>query len=135
MALITWTNALSVGVKEIDAQHQRLVGLINDLHDARKAGKGKDVLGEILKALAEYTVYHFGTEETMFKETGYPGSLSHQAEHKQLTQEVLEIKRKFEAGQTVVTIELMEFLRNWLNDHIKGSDKKFTAFFHSKGIQ
>jgi hemerythrin-like metal-binding protein len=100
-----------------------------------KTGKGKEVLGTTLKALADYTVYHFGTEEQMFKETGYPRGPSHQAEHHALTQQVLEIKRKFEAGQTVITIDLMEFLRNWLNDHIKGVDKRYTLFFHSKGIQ
>jgi hemerythrin len=135
MALITWSNRLSVGVKEIDAQHHHLVGLINDLHDAMKSGKSKEVLGPTLQALTDYTVYHFGTEEQMFKDTGYPARLSHQAEHRALTQQVLEIKRKFEAGQPVITIDLMEFLRDWLSDHIKGVDKRYTSFFHSKGIQ
>jgi hemerythrin len=135
MPLITWTNTLSVGIKEIDAQHQQLIKLINELHDAMKAGKGSAILGSTLGALADYTVYHFGTEEQMFKETGYPDAKAHMAEHKALTQQVLSIKAKFEAGQSVITIDLMEFLRNWLNDHIKGVDKKYTAFFHSKGIE
>ena len=135
MALITWTNDLSVGITEIDRQHQHLIQLINDLHEAMKTGKGKDVLGETLKSLSEYTVFHFGTEEQMFQKTGYPGTQAHLAEHKSFTREVLDFKARCDAGQAVVTIDLMQFLRNWLTDHIKGVDKRYTAFFHSKGIQ
>ena len=135
MALITWTNALSVGITEIDRQHQHLIHLINELHEAMKAGKGKEVLGETLKNLSDYTVYHFGTEERMFKETGYPGTQPHLVEHRSFTREILDIRARFEAGRTVITTDLLQFLRDWINDHIKGVDKRYTSFFHSKGIQ
>jgi hemerythrin len=135
MVLITWTNALSVGIKQLDEQHQHLVALINGLHDAMKAGTGKEVLGTTLKDLAEYTVYHFGTEEQLFKDHAYPDAPAHAAEHKQLTRQVLEVKRKFDLDQPVVTIDLLQFLRSWLNDHIKGVDKRYTSFLRSKGVQ
>jgi hemerythrin-like metal-binding protein len=135
MPLITWTPALSVGIKEIDEQHQELVRLINNLHDAMKIGQGNAILGETLSRVLDYTVHHFGTEERLFKQTGYAGGVSHIAEHRQLTQQVQALKNKMDAGQAVPTIDLMAFLRDWLTDHIKGVDKKYTAFMHSKGIQ
>jgi hemerythrin len=135
MPLITWTSAFSVGVAHIDEQHQKLVKLINDLHDAMRSGNGSGVVGPVLSSLIDYTVYHFSTEEQLFLKTRYPGAKEHVIEHKALTQEVLNIKAKFDAGEPVITIDLMDFLRRWLSDHIKGMDKRYTAYFHSKGIQ
>jgi len=63
MALISWNDNLSVHVGEIDRQHQQLIKMINDLDDAMKQGKGKEVLGKIVKGLSDYTAYHFSTEE------------------------------------------------------------------------
>ncbi len=135
MALITWTNAFSVGVQEIDMQHQELIRLINELHDAMRAGKGGSTLGGILKRLIDYTVNHFGFEERLFAKTAYPESAVHIAKHASLTREVQALALKYESGQSVLTIDVMEFLRAWLTDHIKGADKRYTAHFHSKGIR
>jgi hemerythrin-like metal-binding protein len=135
MQLISWSPTLSVGIEEIDKQHKELIRLINELHDAMRAGKGQTSVGPTLAGLINYTVYHFGTEEQLFNETGYPAAKQHLELHKSLTKQVVDIKRRYDAGEPVITIDLMEFLRNWLNDHIKGVDKKYTAHFHSKGIQ
>ena len=45
MALIQWNDSLKVGVAEIDKQHQKLVDMINDLHDAMRQGQGNAVPG------------------------------------------------------------------------------------------
>ncbi len=134
MPLFQWTPELSVNVKEIDNQHKQLVNLINLLHDSMKSGKGKDVMGKVLNDLTDYTVYHFGTEERLFQKYGYIEYPQHKKEHDDLTKQVLDVKSKFEAGQTTVTIEVMNFLKDWLNNHIKHSDKKYSAFLNSKGV-
>ncbi len=51
MPLIQWNESFSVNVVEIDKQHQKLVGMINDLYDAMHQGKGNDVLGKIIDGL------------------------------------------------------------------------------------
>ncbi len=134
MPLFQWTPELSVNVKEIDNQHRKLVDLINLLHDSMKSGKGKDVMGKVLNDLADYTVYHFGTEERLFQKYGYIEYPQHKKEHDELTKQALDVKSKFEAGQTTVTIEVMNFLKDWLNHHIRYSDKKYSAFLNSKGV-
>ena len=134
MPLFQWTPELSVNVKEIDNQHKQLVNLINLLHDSMKSGKGKDVMGKVLNDLTDYTVYHFGTEERLFQKYGYIEYPQHKKEHDDLTKQVLDVKSKFLAGQTTVTIEVMNFLKDWLNNHIKHSDKKYSAFLNSKGV-
>ncbi len=134
MPLIQWTQSLSVNIKEIDSQHKRLIELINLLHESMRAGKGKDVLGKVLGDLADYTVSHFGTEEGLFQKYGYPEYLRHKREHDELTKQVLALKDKFETGAPVITVELMNFLKDWLNGHILNSDKKYSEFLNSKGV-
>lgn len=134
MALMVWDKSFSVNIREIDAQHQKLIGLINDLHEAMKLGKAKDVMGKVLMELTNYTVYHFGTEEKLFRTHGYPEAAQHKREHDLLTKQVLDIKAKFDQGKVGVTIEVMAFLKEWLSHHIMESDRKYTAFLNGKGV-
>ncbi len=135
MPLMTWTEKMGVGVKVLDEDHKKLVGLINDLHDALKAGHGKDILGKILDSLVTYTKYHFDREEQLFAKTGYPNSHAHKKEHDNLTQQVLGVQSKYKAGaDTFLTMEVMDFLKTWLTNHIQGSDQKYTAHLNTHGV-
>jgi hemerythrin len=135
MALIEWNDSLSVKVAEIDKQHQKLMSMINELSDAMKQGKGKDSLGKILNGLISYTSSHFKTEEKYFDLYRYPETASHKKEHIAFVQKVSDFKDGFEKGRLSVTIDLMNFLSDWLKNHIKGTDKKYSAFFNEKGLK
>lgn len=134
MPLMTWNDQLSVNIKQVDSQHMKLVELLNNFHDAMKLGKGKEVMGKTFSELLDYTAYHFGTEEDFFKKYGYPGSASHKKEHGALTKQALELSDRFSRGEPVISAETMTFLKNWLNDHIVGSDKKYGPFLNAKGV-
>ncbi|MBI5893260.1 MAG: bacteriohemerythrin [Deltaproteobacteria bacterium] len=134
MPIITWSNDLSVNIKEIDSQHKRLVDLINELHDAMSVGKGNAILGKILSDLIGYTKTHFADEERIMQVNGYPDFSKNKLEHDKLTKEVEEFKNQFDAGKAVVSIEIMKFLKNWLSNHIMKSDKQYTQFLNSKGV-
>ncbi len=133
MALIRWNDSFSVNVGKIDAQHRKLVDMLNELHDAMMDGKGRDVLGEILNGMAEYTVVHFSTEEELMQKYNYPGYVKHKFEHDQFVNKVSEFKEKFENGQ-ISAIEVMKYLSEWLKNHILGSDKRLGDFLNSKGV-
>jgi hemerythrin len=135
MALIQWNDSLSVDVAEIDRQHQKLVLMINELSEAMKQGKGKDVLGKILNSLIGYTATHFQTEEKYFDLYRYPETAIHKKEHVAFVQNISDFKDGFEKGKLSVTIELMNFLSDWLIHHIKGTDKKYSTFFNAKGLK
>ena len=135
MPLFQWSQNLSVNIAEIDTQHKRLVDLINHLHDSMKGGKGKEAMGKILKDLTDYTVYHFSTEEKLFEKYGYPESARHKKEHEDLTKQVLDIGRKYNAGDMILTMDLMNFLKEWLNNHIMQVDKKYSSYFNAKGVK
>lgn len=134
MALITWKEAYSVNISEIDNQHKKLVGLINSLHDAMLAGKAKDIMSKTLSDLVDYTLYHFATEEKYFDKYNYPRSEAHKKQHSDLIEQVAALQKKHEDGERVLTIDVMNFLRDWLNDHIIGCDKGYGPYLNSKGL-
>lgn len=136
MNFIEWKlDVYGVSVKECDAQHEKLVKLINELYDAMTKKQTRDVLQKILKELVEYTIYHFSTEENFFKITNYPDAAVQKLEHEKFTKTILDFKKKFEeSALTLISIDLLKFLKDWLLHHISVSDKKYGPHLNSNGI-
>ena len=135
MPLITWSNMLSTGIGEQDNQHKKLIDLINQLNAAMQAGKSAEVLGKVLSELVNYTVFHFGYEEKLMGQHNYTDTPAHKAEHIKFVQTVGEFKKKFDAGNAVVSVEIMNFLRNWLTGHIMKTDKKMGQELAKVGVK
>ena len=72
MALLSWNDTYSVKIRKFDDQHKKLIDLINQLHDSMLVGKGKDVMGEVMNSLVDYTKTHFTAEETLMRLHNYP---------------------------------------------------------------
>ena len=134
MSVIQWSDALSVNVAEIDQQHKTLIQIINDLNEAMRQGKGKDTLGKTIEGLLNYARTHFATEERYFDRFGYPKAKDHKIEHAVFVEKASEFKQGFDKGQISLSIQVMNFLSNWLRQHILGNDKKYSAFFNEKGL-
>jgi hemerythrin len=134
MPLIEWRDDFSVGVERFDDEHKRLIGMINNLHDAMREGRGKAALAEVLKELLDYTNRHFQHEEKVMKEHFYPQLAAHQKAHEELKKRVLEYEEQFESGKRMLSVEMVEFLVDWLKKHIAGVDKEYTEFLNSKGV-
>lgn len=136
MSLVSWNDKLSVGVPSIDDQHKKLVSLLNQLHDAMMSGKGKDMLGGILKGLIDYTVVHFRYEEELFVRTGYPDSEAHKKSHAELVRKVQDVQKKYDTdGPKALTIPVMNFLKDWLANHIQGADMAYGPHLVAKGVR
>jgi hemerythrin len=122
-----------VGIEEIDAQHQVLVGLVNDMHEAIRLHHGNEVVNGILSKLAEYTLIHFAVEESLMRILGYPDYEGHKTQHEGLIQAVQDLQQKVDSGKASVGFELMHFLKVWLTKHIIESDKEYGTFFLKSG--
>ncbi len=132
--LFQWDKSLAVGIKEIDSQHQKLVRMICDLHEAMLSGRGKPQVEIILKELEDYAVEHFGYEEQLMEKFKYPGYLNHRKEHNAFVDKVIAFGNDFRENRAALTTEVMDFLKNWLVGHIKGTDRKYGPFFNEKGV-
>jgi hemerythrin-like metal-binding protein len=108
--------------------------MINSLH---RAVEKNDAAGakRVLQELIEYTGYHFGTEEKFFDQHGYPETDAHKTIHKKLVDKVLAFKRKFDAGEEFLSQELLNFLKDWLVNHIGFTDRKYAPFLQGKGVR
>lgn len=135
MPIMSWKDDLSVNVAEIDTQHKKLIGLINDLFDAMSQKKSREILGSIINGLTDYTVTHFSFEETQFDKFKYAGTFSHKKEHKDFVDKVNGFRNKFNAGNLSLSIEIMQFLKDWLLNHITVIDKKYSRFFNDNGLK
>ena len=131
---VIWNQSWCIGVKNVDAQHENLVALVNKLHQAMGEGKGKNVLEEILGSLVSYTKAHFRDEERMMEQNGYPDLIEHKRQHAALTKKVLDFQTEFKSGAMGMSIDIMQFLSTWLKGHILGTDAKYVTLMHSKGI-
>jgi len=123
MGLFSWSDAYSLEHPQIDTEHRALFALANELHEAMRNGSGSLVLKDLLSRLINYTRVHFAHEESLMRHYQYPAMNPHVAEHRKLTEQVLELQQKFEAGKLTITMETMHFLRNWLERHILQSDQ------------
>ena len=134
MDYLQWTEDLSVGVKAFDEQHRMLVDFINRLNQALIVGDTQTAVADILTGLVKYTITHFAAEEELMTAHGYPDYDRHKKEHDSLTAQVSDYQERFNSGRVKFSLELIQFLRDWLVKHIKGSDKSYREFFSGKGI-
>lgn len=132
---IEWKEEYSVGVEEIDDQHKDLIGLILDLFNAINEKKTKEQLGEILKDLIEFADTHFSTEEKYFEEFDYENKEEHAKEHRDFAAKVIGLNEKYENNEIEISFELIDFLEDWLLDHLIEQDQKYKECFAKHGLK
>lgn len=132
--MFEWKQEYSVNIGSIDAQHKKLFAIAEELHEAMRTGQTKPVLSKILDRLVQYTVSHFTHEEGMMKMHAYPDFAAHHAAHEALTKQVKDFQREFDAGEAFISIELMSFLKDWLEKHIKGTDMRYSPFMLQRNV-
>jgi hemerythrin len=125
MALFEWTDTLSTGVNEMDAQHKQLIAMINELYDALREARSKEVLAGVLSRLHQYTKTHFKAEEAFMQRTSYPGLADQQREHQAFIDRIASAEEEYNSGRSSLGGELLNFLRDWLKHHIIELDKKY----------
>ncbi len=130
--MFEWKEEFSVRMPHIDAQHQELFRLAENLYKAMSAGHGKAALEETLDRLVRYTEDHFSAEERLMRLNDYNAQVGHRTEHQALTRQVRQFQADFNRGRTTMAVPVLQFLRNWLETHIKGSDMKLATFIRQR---
>ncbi len=133
MALMKWDESYSVNVREIDEQHQKLINMLNEFY-AHIDKDSKGAFRALLDSLVEYTQYHFSTEEKYFFLYKYPDANAHVQTHRKFTEKVSQVRERLLSGKMALSIEITTFLKNWLIEHIKGSDMAYSKYFNEHGL-
>jgi hemerythrin-like metal-binding protein len=128
MPLFEWSERYSVGVRRFDEQHQQLFGMINSLHDSVRKGQSRPAIEETFRQLVDYTEKHFVEEEKQLRMVAYPFTGYHCSEHDKLRTELKKFQERYETGQDVVAVEVVNFLLRWWTDHILANDRKYRPY-------
>ncbi len=134
MPKVTWSDNYSINVAEIDAQHQKILELVNDLHSAVESCIDKEELREKLSALVEFTDHHFSTEDRLMKKHGYPGFKGHHREHRQLIGHLKELVKAVSKGKRPTFYSDYDVSTDWALTHIRDYDSGLGVFLNSKGV-
>jgi hemerythrin len=131
--MLTWRPELAVGHPDIDADHKRLIAIINDFERMVENSPKERALHEVLVSLHDYARVHFAREEELQAAAGYSGLERHRREHQALLHSVKEMaSRHFVVRTQPITAESLDtlghFLRRWLVDHIIKSDLKLRDY-------
>lgn len=129
-----WKPEYVFGLKEIDSQHRHFVGILDRLYDLIISGSSRDELSKTLDELINYAGNHFKTEEKYFDEFNYEGAADHKEEHRELAEKISNLKKRFEVGTEDISVELIDFLEDWLVQHLLNLDSKYVDCFRQHGL-
>ena len=132
---VEWNDEYSVGIESIDTQHKKLLGLINSLQPAVNYKTGEAFEREALDELVDYTRTHFKFEEDLMEQNGYPDFTTHRAEHELMIARVGEVLNQYQQDRDTAMQNAIDFLRDWLINHINGTDQQYSQFLISKGVK
>ncbi len=132
MAYFEWAQDMEIDQGPIDADHQNLVRLVNELHDATTEGRGREVVGKILDELIRYTSEHLHKEEASMAAAGFPHLERHKIGHQAFIDQLHKLQGRYQAGSVAVAAQLSTVLRDWLSLHIRRSDKELLAFLRRR---
>lgn len=121
---IRWDEKYNLGLPVIDNEHRRMFGILNELSRSIDNGNSETVLGSILARIRKYTECHFLNEEACMEKVAYPNLDQHRLLHAVLRQSVLAYQERYQSGERINSVEILNFLSDWLANHIQVEDIK-----------
>ena len=135
MEKITWNENFSVGVREIDEQHKRLIGMINELNEVDNTTVGSETIFDVLTKMTNYALSHFEEEEQYMIKYNYPDYSIHKDQHSKFKDQLITFCKDTKAHKESIPTEIFSYLRTWLINHILETDMAYKSFFNEKGLR
>jgi diguanylate cyclase (GGDEF)-like protein/hemerythrin-like metal-binding protein/PAS domain S-box-containing protein len=132
--IFPWDDNFKTGLSTVDEQHQQLVQMLNELASQFAFESDRIDLSKLFDGLLDYTVYHFETEEAIWREYLPDESLevNHRESHKNFIDQLHELIDRAQLGpQYQVAEKTLEFLVRWLASHILESDRHLSYIVFS----
>jgi len=135
MPYFNWSQEFSVENRLIDEQHKMIFEYTNKLHDAIQRGKSKEIVDDLIIKLVDYSRNHFADEEMMMENSNYPDIGKHIAEHDEFIAKVTDYRNNFNLSSMMTAIDILNFLKDWLTNHILVTDKKYAPYLKGRGAK
>ena len=130
---IRWSDCLSVGVAEIDDEHRKFVGRVNELNKAIVECRDKPTVERLLDLMLMEATHHFWHEQQLLAKWKYPQRAAHAAEHALLTARFDRVMKEFEQADVSFTWALKGlYIKQLLIDHLLHEDMKYRDFLRKQ---
>lgn len=135
MDVIKWRESYATGIRSMDAQHQKLIELINQLYKVLREKESYALIEGVLLEMTTYANEHLQSEEGILKANGYPDLADHIAIHQTYRDTLTSITDKSDRKDETAVKDTYTFLRQWWMQHIVIEDNKYGEFLKSKGVE
>ena len=135
MGYIEHLSIKKTQITSIDDQHQKLVDLFNNFYEKLYKSGTRENLTNALHQMSDYIEYHFGTEEKLFKMHDHPETDKHIFQHNTFREKVESSLKEYKKGDLQLSMELLNFLKDWIINHINDSDQKYSEFLLERGVK
>ena len=127
---IVWSDDFNSGVLILDEQHRGLVSLINSFffHRGDSDGNIMRILVPTIEMFKSYAKINFLTVEKLMRDSAYPDLGKYEKIHDEMMEAIERIDRQCRSRRDVPA--LLEFLKNYWLDTIKGKDHDYIKYFH-----
>ncbi len=126
VSIIDWSEQLATGVPRIDAEHRRLIDLINELGVLHRSQATVAQLRAALADLRNYAEYHFQTEADLMQihPVDAGNRRVHLAAHQGFVDQLERVNALVATDPAAVIEHLLAFMMKWLLHHITGVDAR-----------
>jgi len=135
MKPIAWQAEYSIGIKELDEQHQNLLQIINTLIKEQQNPIDKKKFADHIAALIHYAYMHFAAEETLLIKVEFPDLQRHVIEHVDFIMKALSLSLKVGENNTENRQELLQYLQTWYATHVLGMDRLYITALAAAGFK
>lgn len=125
---VHWSSELSLNNEDIDAQHQKLFALTNELIDQSDAHAHSEIVNETLYELLKYIDVHFTDEEELLEKINYPKLDEHKKLHRGFTKKIAMFCHDVVKGKAKITENLLEYLIAWILQHTGIDDQDYKNY-------
>jgi len=133
---LQWSGRFSVGIKELDMQHQRLISLINRLIMVSETHSiHSEIIKSALGEMTEYAQVHFKAEEKLMEAYDFPLLKEHKSSHLDFQVKTMDLYEGKGLSAEQIADDISNYLGNWLTHHILQEDMAYKDFLIDKGLR
>ena len=133
--MLEWNDKFSMGISIIDEDHKKFIDILNKAIFAKEHNDNPEEVKEVLYRITNYAFNHFLTEEAFMIEFDYPDYKSHKEEHSAFSEKMTEYCNRVNEGDCHISNELVEYLKQWIVNHIQVTDRQYVDCFKKNGLK
>lgn len=133
--MIEWNKKHSIGISIIDEEHKNFINIVNSAFVATQYNNNQEKIENVLNEMIDFAWNHFKTEEFYMKEFNYAEYQLHKEEHLDFIHRTISYSERITKGNYKVSNEILEYLKQWLANHVQITDQKYRECFIKNGLK